>query len=202
MATARRRPKPQGEGKLWAVVVITLGVGLALGALLYRGFHHSVKHTPKPAQPKPAVTVLMPPPLPKPKGPAPGLPAATQFDFYTILPEIRSTVHRRAPSAPPKAQSPSAKPASPPPPTAPVPIAGRFILQAASFPDTADASRLRAELALRGLTSYIEKVSIAGRGAFYRVRLGPLSKRQVEHDRKILAQVGVKPMLLREARGN
>lgn len=204
MAAPRRRPRSASQSgtKFWATVGIALLVGLTLGALLYRGIHHSVKRPLKTSTPKPAATVLMPPPLPKPRGPAPGLPAATQFDFYTILPEIRNKDRAPPRSAPRQALTQAARPIPTPAPVVPVPIAGRFILQAASFPDTADASRLRAELALRGLGSYIEKVSITGRGAFYRVRLGPLSKRQVGHDRKVLARLGVKPILLREARGN
>lgn len=206
MANRRRSSETLSPGqKMLLVAGITLAVGLGLGALLYRLVHHAHQTRPTRTAPRPPpVTVLAPPPLPKPKGPAPGLPAATQFDFYTILPEIhnksertpqrsRPTPHPAVPAQP----APSAAPGAPP-----HIIEGRFILQAASFPDVLSASRLRAELALRGLSSYVEKVSISGRGAFYRVRLGPLRKEAVNHDRKILARLGLKPILLREARGN
>ncbi len=206
MANRRSAPVTLSSGqKMLMVAGITLVVGLGLGALLYRLVHHPHHSRPHAAarRPQPA-TVLAPPPLPKPKGPAPGLPAATQFDFYTILPEIHSKSERALRKTPPSPQhvrpAPTASPRSQGA-TARV-IGGRFILQAASFPDVVGASRLRAELALRGLTSYIEKVSITGRGAFYRVRLGPLHKDALGHDRKILAQLGLTPILLREARGN
>ncbi|HUW98000.1 MAG TPA: SPOR domain-containing protein [Acidiferrobacter sp.] len=204
MAAKRRRAGTSQSTNIPLVIGTTLVVGLALGALLYRGIHH---HKTEPIA---AVTVhphpvyAPPPPPPKPKGPGPGLPAATQFDFYTILPEI----HRKSEGVFPHAhQGPkptAAKAATPgaapqPPITA---ARGSFILQAASFPDVVDANRLRARLTLRGLAPYIEEVSITGRGAFFRVRLGPLQGAALAHDRKILGQLGLKPILLREAPGN
>ena len=206
MVDRRRRPGGRsGGGRPWVVAGIALVIGLLVGLLVA---HRARK--PAPARPaaaaKPArapLTVLTPPPAPKPKGPAPGLPAATQFDFYTILPEMRATArpsNRRTKEAvAAAAHAPPAKNAAPSP--APV-VKGRFILQAASFPDIADASRLRAELALRGLESYIEKVSISGRGAFYRVRIGPLRRTAIPHARHVLARLNLKPILLREAPGN
>ncbi|UEN99650.1 SPOR domain-containing protein [Acidiferrobacter thiooxydans] len=184
------------------------GVALITGLLVGLLIAHHVRKAP-PARPavatKPVhapITVLTPPPAPKPKGPAPGLPAATQFDFYTILPEMHATARpltRHTQGAAAGAQAPPTNNAAP---HAASIVKGRFILQAASFPDIADASRLRAELALRGLGSYIEKVSISGRGAFYRVRIGPLRRTAIAHARHILARLNLKPILLREARGN
>ena len=207
MADRRRRPgERSGGARLWIAAAIALVIGLLLGLLVA---HRARKPAgaPQPAAAvKPAhppTTRLKPPPAPKPKGPAPGLPAATQFDFYTILPEMHATARpsaRRAMGA----TAASAR-AAPQKGVAPRPtrvVTGHFILQAASFPDIADANRLRAELALRGLESYIEKVSISGRGAFYRVRIGPLRRAAIPHTRHILARLDLKPILLREARGN
>ncbi|MHB1753532.1 MAG: SPOR domain-containing protein [Acidiferrobacter sp.] len=207
MAT-RRRPSASrsGDAKPWIIGVITLAIGLGLGLLVA---HHKAKTAEKRAtiphvKPAPAhaPAALKPPAAPKPKGPAPGLPAATQFDFYTILPAMRSqprTAHRARTAPAAKASEPHAHSLATNHPRV---VSGRFLLQAASFPDRADASRLRAELALRGLGSYIEKVSIRGRGSFYRVRLGPLRKPAIAPARAVLARLGLKPILLREARGN
>ncbi|MDA8192250.1 MAG: SPOR domain-containing protein [Gammaproteobacteria bacterium] len=205
MADRRRRPGARsGGGRPWVAAGVALITGLLVGLLIA----HHVRKAP-PARPavatKPVhapITVLTPPPAPKPKGPAPGLPAATQFDFYTILPEMHATARpltRHTQGAAAGAQAPPTNNAAP---HAASIVKGRFILQAASFPDIADASRLRAELALRGLGSYIEKVSISGRGAFYRVRIGPLRRTAIAHARHILARLNLKPILLREARGN
>ncbi|MHB1722340.1 MAG: SPOR domain-containing protein [Acidiferrobacter sp.] len=177
------------------IVVITLLIGAGLGILTYRLLQRPT------SSPAPAVTPVKPqvpplaPPVPTPQGPAPGLPAATQFDFYTILPEIHHRHHGVFPHAH-ATQAPRA------PTAAAVVITNHYILQAASFPDPADANRLLATLALHGVSAYIERVSIAGRGAFYRVRLGPLRHRQLAHDRHILATLGLQPIVLREARGN
>ena len=206
MADRRRRPgERSGGARLWMAAAIALVIGLLLGLLVA----HRARKPAAPPQPaatvKPAhppATRLKPPPAPKPKGPAPGLPAATQFDFYTILPEMHATARpltRHTQGVAAGAQAPPTNNAAP---HAASIVKGRFILQAASFPDIADASRLRAELALRGLGSYIEKVSISGRGAFYRVRIGPLRRTAIAHARHILARLNLKPILLREARGN
>jgi len=50
--------------------------------------------------------------------------------------------------------------------------AGSYVLQAGSFQDFADADRRKAELALLGLESAIQKVSIDKRN-WFRVRIGP-----------------------------
>ena len=126
----------------------------------------------------------------------------TGYLFTLILPEMHATARpltRHTQGVAAGAQAPPTNNAAP---HAASIVKGRFILQAASFPDIADASRLRAELALRGLGSYIEKVSISGRGAFYRVRIGPLRRTAIAHARHVLARLNLKPILLREARGN
>lgn len=208
---AKRRGSRPGEGpKTLVIVAVTLVLGVGLGALLYRAFHHAPKvATPIVTAPvQQAAKILPPPPTPKPKGPAPGLPAATQFDFYTILPKI----HRKSEGIPARRSQHKTfvQPATPRPAARAAPrispevvlSASRFILQAASFPDVADANHLRALLALHGLSSYIEKVSISGRGSFYRVRLGPLGQAQLKHERSVLKGMGLNPMVLREAQGN
>ena len=50
--------------------------------------------------------------------------------------------------------------------------AGSYVIQAGSFQEFADADRRKAELALLGLESSIQKVSIDKRN-WYRVRIGP-----------------------------
>lgn len=50
---------------------------------------------------------------------------------------------------------------------------GTYVLQAGSFSTAADADRRRAELALHGIESRIQKASIDER-LYYRVRIGPI----------------------------
>lgn len=96
---------------------------------------------------------------------AAGKPAAPKFDFYTVLPEIESVLPETAAE---EATRRDAGPASAP--------ARRYVLQAASYANFTDADRLRAELALKGIESYIEKVTIGERGDYYRVRMGPYAR--------------------------
>lgn len=50
---------------------------------------------------------------------------------------------------------------------------GTYVLQVGSYQSFEDADRMKAKLAFSGLIAFIQKVSIEGRGDFYRVRLGP-----------------------------
>ncbi|HEY0974742.1 MAG TPA: SPOR domain-containing protein [Solimonas sp.] len=52
---------------------------------------------------------------------------------------------------------------------------GSFLIQVASFRAQADAERQKASLALIGIESRIESVTIDNRETFYRVRIGPMS---------------------------
>jgi cell division protein FtsN len=106
--------------------------------------------------------------------------------FYTILPEVETPLPPREPK-----KTAQAKPAMPE-------EGARYVLQAASYSDFEDADRLKARLALAGLEANIEKVTIEGKGDFYRVRLGPYDKLEAldDADRR-LAEQGIKPLRLK-----
>lgn len=74
------------------------------------------------------------------------------------------------PAAPPLAQR-TPEPA-PPAPQSPPPMTSGYLLQAGSFRNAADAERMKAGLALRGLRADVQQVSVNG-GTFHRVRVGP-----------------------------
>ena len=50
-----------------------------------------------------------------------------------------------------------------------------YLLQVGSFRKRSEADRLRARLALLGVEARIQRVSIDGRDAWHRVRVGPFS---------------------------
>ena len=79
---------------------------------------------------------------------------------------------------------------------------GSYMLQAASYQQRAEADRLKATLALNGMVSAIQKVSIQGRGDFYRVRLGPYSTHaaMVQAEQQ-LSRAGIKALRLKVSRG-
>ena len=59
---------------------------------------------------------------------------------------------------------------------APVNTRSTYVLQVGSFNQYADADRVKATLALNGLEAFVQKVTVEGRGDFYRVRLGPFDQ--------------------------
>jgi len=143
----------------------------------------------------------------------PAAKPATDFTFFTVLPDLEVL----APSAPPPespaaaaaestGESPGESPSSSSATAAAAPaetVAGRFMLQAGSYRSVADADRLKATLALNGMLSSIQKVTIQGRGDFYRVRLGPFPTYQamVDIDRQ-LSRAGIKALRLKMKSGN
>ncbi len=127
---------------------------------------------------------------------AQALPPKPRFDFYTLLPEMEVVVPEEEVAAPPpappvqrpaaatrpEAQQPvSATPAATAPAT-PAPAATdtakatpaeTYVLQAGSFRNSEQAERFRAELALLGMQTSIQKVTIDNKDTYHRVRVGP-----------------------------
>ncbi|WP_428311069.1 SPOR domain-containing protein [Hydrocarboniphaga sp.] len=94
---------------------------------------------------------------------------------------------------------PSAIPPSTPPSTAPsAATTGTFIIQVASYRSQSEAEKQKAALALAGVESRIEKVTIDNKDTYYRVRVGPL--RDEAKARDTLAQLesnGINAMLVK-----
>lgn len=98
-----------------------------------------------------------------------------RFDFYTILPELEvfipeSDIDQK------NADSPT-HPASQPEQN----TGRRYQLQAGSFRNQHDAERLKANLALLGVMSAIQTVTINS-DTWHRVRIGPFSNRALLRD--------------------
>lgn len=131
---------------------------------------------------------------PAPEGDAAGAASDPRpvFDFYTVLPEYETVIDEKQYLR----ESREAKPA--------VEEKVAYVLQAASYGSFNDADRLKAKLALNGLVAKIEKVSVAGKGDFYRVRLGPYSSARTMQDvNRRLQSLGIKPLHLKvSASGN
>ncbi len=141
-------------------------------------------------------------PLP-PKKLRPAL--STSYDFYGILPEIEQIIPEKVDlNTTLSASAPLEKNEKV---TEPVPRksekpASLYMLQAGSFAKMEDADRLKARLALVGLESRIQKVSIQGRGDFFRVRLGPFENTDaVEVTNRKLTKLGIKPLRLLISQG-
>ena len=138
----------------WVGLLIGLAAGLAVGLALYYF---------DPREPLPTEAAG--------KAPAESEPASAresaadaqpdQYDFYDMLPnfevvvpEKEVVVQRDAPEAAGKA--------------------GAYVLQAGSYRKFEDADRVRAQLALQGIESNVQRVAIDS-DTWHRVRIGPIS---------------------------
>lgn len=86
---------------------------------------------------------------------------SSRFDFYEMLPNFEVIL--------PEEDTDVSKDAEPKAVVQP----GIYVLQAGSFTTHADADRRRAELALQGISSTIQRVTIDDK-TYHRVRIGPI----------------------------
>jgi cell division protein FtsN len=128
----------------------------------------------------------------------------TTFDFFTVLPEIEVVVPDVEPEqvAGNTQNSAQDNTGAEKNEQAAGSNASAYMLQAGSYQRKADADKLKAELALIGHSSTIQKVTIEGRGDFFRVRLGPYTT----HDQMVevdatLSDQGIKALRLKISRG-
>ena len=118
-------------------------------------------------------------------------PAATEekkprFDFYQMLPNFEVVV----PEQEQEVQRPGevAKMEQP----------GTYVLQAGSFRSAADADKLRAMLALAGLESSVQTVTIDRDQTWHRVRIGPFDNlERLNAARARLAQHEIQALVIR-----
>jgi cell division protein FtsN len=111
--------------------------------------------------------------------------AETQFEFYEMLPKFEVVIPEQDGAAPAGSGSgPVAKP-------------GAYILQAGSFRNHADADRVRALIAMQGVESKIQKVTI-DKDTWHRVRVGPITNLQkLEETRSKLRQARIDALVIR-----
>lgn len=148
-------------------------------------------------------------------------PQERQFDFFSMLPEEEVLVPAEEPAEsialPPAATAndDAAPPAQPSPkPTVPAKrtatatapastatnnaSAGRaYLLQLGSFRSTADAERLKAQLALKGVQTNIQTVTIDNGETYHRVRTASFDKSQAQSLRSKLERDGQESIMIR-----
>lgn len=168
-APASRRQLP---GWLW------LFTGLAAGLFIAFIYHlaqiqrqeNSVAHDTKPAKIAPAKTAK------------PGDKPLPKFDFYAVLPKMEVILPREdaddsKSTATPSDASKSSQQQSAKQPSSSSSDKGRFLLQAGSFRDSADAERLRAEFTLDGFSVHVQPGVLDSGDTWYRVMIGPFSNK-------------------------
>lgn len=108
-------------------------------------------------------------------------PATERFSFYRMLPNFEVIIPEQEPNV-----AADVEPQA-------VVEPGLYVLQAGSFSTYTDADRRRAELALHGIESQIQRVTIDDR-TYHRVRIGPtndLDKLNLLRSRLRAAQIDV-----------
>lgn len=115
--------------------------------------------------------------------------AATQphFDFYKMLPSFQVVI----PGQDKEVKSGNA--------ATPVRQPGSYILQVGSFPNFADADKMRATLALQGIESSIQQVQVNNGSTWNRVRIGPIKDlKQLNDIRAKLVDDHIEPLVIKQ----
>jgi cell division protein FtsN len=161
--STRTKKKQQTPGWVWFFAGILLGGGAFLLYLYLEKQQTTSVPGPVMTDPKPAT-----PPAQAEKKPEPPVkeqPLHPQFEFYSVLPEMEVEV-------PPDTLRPSASVTR-----VPTSSTGIYQLQVASYRSSGDAERMKASLALKGISARVEKVSVNDK-TYYRVRSGPYNRDQ------------------------
>jgi cell division protein FtsN len=183
----RREPAP---GWVWMLFGLALGLLVAAGVYLRSprapaaAAHVAAAPSDKKPEPRERTTA-------KPAPPPPTTEDDKRFQFYDILPQYQVVVPKGEPRG---AAAPGAVKAPP------VQQPGRYLLQAGSFSTSAEADRLQATLALRGIESRVQQATVDG-NAFYRVQIGPIDEIDaLNRTRRQLLDAGIEalPLKLRE----
>jgi cell division protein FtsN len=178
-----------GSLLLGILVGLVLGLGIALGVAWY------INKVPSPFSSR-ATPPTPPAPLPKmeTKAPSTQTPKVEEksakvedkprFDFYKILPGSEEATPEKPAKESAKGSTGAGKEA--------------FFLQAGSFQNAPDADNLKARLALLGVEASIETTSLADKGVWHRVRIGPYtSVEELNRTRDTLKQNGVQTTLVK-----
>jgi cell division protein FtsN len=181
---ARKKPaKKPLPGWLWLLTGLLLG-GFIVGLLWLQGVTPDAggewvgakPDRPPQGKPRPARQVEVPP-APKPR-----------FDFYNMLPKMEVVVPDDELEDEPLAASSNGSAAAP----------ATYLVQVGSFRKTADAERLKAQLALLGFEATVVSARISAQDTRYRVRSGPYrGKKSLDEARKRLADNGIRGMVIR-----
>ena len=163
---SKRRAAGSGSGSGNLTGVAGFVVGLALGLAVAVGVYLFDR--------RPAARLAHEaPPMTRDEAPAGTKPAPasqdaeTQFEFYEMLPKFEVVIPGQDAAVP---SGPGAGPVA-------VDKPGAYILQAGSFRSHTDADRVRALIAMQGVESKIQKVTI-DRDTWHRVRVGPITNLQ------------------------
>ena len=158
--TTRARP---GQSSRSGASSFTLVIaGLALGGLAVGSWHYVRDRLASRAEPAPVAAAPKPAPA-KPRPGASTAPPEKRYEFYEMLPNFEVVVPEEDRDVRPDKTA------------APVDVPGVYVLQAGSYSTFAEADKVKAKLALLGIQSQIQKITVDER-EYNRVRIGPIEE--------------------------
>jgi cell division protein FtsN len=180
------RRKPTGGFSGWIGVALGLAAGLAVAGFVYVKDHRPPASAAQLAKPdKKRAHNSEQPPDPDGAGATPGDDSGTSYDFYSSLPKFEVVVPEKDKDVRPDLRA------------VPETRSGTYVLQAGSYKNFADADRVRAKLALQGIESKVQTVSVDN-DTWMRVRIGPISDLdKLNKLRTLLRKADVDVLLIR-----
>lgn len=157
--SSRRKKREDYPGWLWMLFGLALGLSVAFAVYVKDNTPDQAAATPQPASLQRALddngenAVAA-------QSESDDEPAESRFDFYEMLPKFEVIIPEEEPDV-----AVDREPRA-------VLEPGLYVLQAGSFSTYNDADRRRAELALHGVESNIQRVTIDDK-TYHRVRIGP-----------------------------
>ena len=183
MSRDYKNTKRRSGGTNWsgaAGFVLGLALGLAVAMAVYLYDRRATAVVARQSEP-----IARDEPADSGKPAAASQEAETQFDFYEMLPKFEVVVPEQDGATPPTTGGKT------------VEKPGAYILQAGSFRNHADADRVRALIAMQGVESKIQKVTI-DKDTWHRVRVGPIANLQkLEETRSRLRQAQIDALVIR-----
>jgi len=182
----KSRRKRTGGFSGWIGVACGLGLGLAVAGFVYFKDHRiDAPGAPAPKTVKKKARGNDPIDAESETGDAAPEGSPSKYVFYDQLPKFEVVVPEKEKDVRPDSRS------------APETRRGTYVLQAGSYKSFADADRVRAKLALQGVESKVQKVSVDN-DTWLRIRIGPVSKLdELNRLRTILRQVDVDVLVIR-----
>jgi cell division protein FtsN len=181
----RRSRSGRGGFSGWAGLALGLCVGLVVAGAVYLKDRHGAAPAdaaPKSDRKKPRASDAV-------EAGAPDAGAAEDrgksYDFYEMLPKFEVVVPEKERDVRPDMRS------------VPETRRGTYVLQVGSYRDFADADRIRAKLALQGVESKVQKVSVDN-DTWHRIRVGPITNLdELNRLRQILRKSDVDVLVIR-----
>jgi len=177
--------KPRGGFSGWTGLACGLCMGLAVAGWVYIRDHRPEAPAARAAKSDKKRSRPSEPPDADGREAGAGEDSARSYAFYDMLPKFEVVVPEKEKDVRPDIRA------------VPETRRGTYVLQAGSYKNLADADRVRAQLALQGVESKVQKVSVDN-DTWHRIRIGPISNLdELNRLRTILRKAGVDVLVIR-----